>query len=172
MRLQDQTLLRSSVYVNGQWIAADSGQTLVVRDPASGAQLATVPACGATETERAVAATEAALPAWRDKTAKQRAQILQRWFATLRPNERGEMVGDWLSRRAAEKANWTQDQHAAAVGLLSRAGIVVQRGNFYRVVDAYRDLPSALHQLDAYYAPRVREAPLPQRASYVESDDD
>ena len=98
--------------------------------------------------------------------------ILQRWFATLRPNERGEMVGDWLSRRAAERANWTQDQHAAAVGLLSRAGIVVQRGNFYRVVDAYRDLPSALHQLDAYYAPRVREAPLPQRASYVESDDD
>lgn len=97
--------------------------------------------------------------------------ILQRWFATLRTNERGERAGDWLSRRAAERANWTQDQHAAAVGLLSRAGIVAPRGNFYRVVDAYRDLPAALHRLDAYHAEKTREAPLPPRImSNVEDD--
>ena len=99
--------------------------------------------------------------------------ILGRWFATLRQNERGETVGDWFSRRDAERANWTQDQHADAVGLLKRAGIVTPRGNFYRVASDYPDLPSALHRLDTYYADMTRGVVLPKpRRSYVDSNDD
>ena len=99
--------------------------------------------------------------------------ILGRWFATLRTNERGETVGDWYSRRDAERANWTQDQHADAVGLLKRAGIVTPRGNFYRVIGDYPDLPSALHRLDTYYAEMTRGVVLPKpRRSYVDSNED
>jgi succinate-semialdehyde dehydrogenase/glutarate-semialdehyde dehydrogenase len=86
MNIQNQALLRSTVFFGGQWVAADNGATLAVRDPASGSLLAKVPDCGAPETRRAIAAADAALPAWRAKTAKQRAQVLQRWFALIIAN--------------------------------------------------------------------------------------
>ncbi len=80
MKLDNPILLRSNAYIDGRWEAADSGATLVVADPASGDQLGEVPLMGAAETTRAIAAAEAALPAWRAKTAKERAAILRRWF--------------------------------------------------------------------------------------------
>jgi succinate-semialdehyde dehydrogenase/glutarate-semialdehyde dehydrogenase len=86
MLIQDKALLRSTMFLGGKWIAADSGATLAVRDPATGAVLAEVPNCGATETRRAIAAANAALPAWRSLTAKQRSQLLQRWFALINEN--------------------------------------------------------------------------------------
>ncbi len=86
MQILNQALLRSTVFLGGKWVAADSGETLVVRDPATGAVLAAVPNCGAAETRRAIAAADAALPAWRALTAKQRSQLLQRWFALINEN--------------------------------------------------------------------------------------
>ena len=86
MRIQDMALLRSTVFLGGKWIAADSGATLPVRDPATGAVLAEVPNCSAAETKRAIAAADTALPAWRALAAKQRSQLLQRWFALINEN--------------------------------------------------------------------------------------
>ena len=86
MHIQNQALSRSTVFIGGKWVAADSGASITVRDPASGSQLADVPNCGAAETQRAIAAADAALPAWRAQTAKQRAQLLQRWFALINQN--------------------------------------------------------------------------------------
>jgi len=86
MRIQDKALLRSTAFLGGKWIAADSGKTLAVLDPASGAILAEVPNCNAAETRRAIAAADAALPAWRALPAKQRSQTLQRWFALINEN--------------------------------------------------------------------------------------
>jgi len=67
---------REAAYVNGQWIAADSGKAFPVNNPATGEQLGTAPDCGAAETARAIAAADAAQPAWRAKTAKERAKLL------------------------------------------------------------------------------------------------
>jgi succinate-semialdehyde dehydrogenase/glutarate-semialdehyde dehydrogenase len=86
MKIQDQSLLRSTCFFGGKWIIADSGTTFAVRDPATGAVLANVPNCGAAETQRAIAAADAALPAWRGLPAKSRAQVLQRWFALINRN--------------------------------------------------------------------------------------
>ena len=86
MLIQSQVLLRSSVFFGGNWVKADSGASIAVRDPASGLLLAEVPDCGASETQRAIAAADAALPAWRAQTAKQRAQMLQRWFVLINQN--------------------------------------------------------------------------------------
>ena len=86
MHLQNQSLLRSTAFLGGKWIAADGGASIAVRDPADGSLLAEVPNCGAPETQRAIAAADAALPAWREQTAKQRSQVLQRWFALINRN--------------------------------------------------------------------------------------
>ena len=86
MHIQNQALLRSTVLFGGKWVSADDGMTFAVRDPATGSQLAEVPDCGAPETRRAIAAAAAALPAWRALPAKQRAQVLQRWFVLINAN--------------------------------------------------------------------------------------
>jgi succinate-semialdehyde dehydrogenase/glutarate-semialdehyde dehydrogenase len=72
-------LLRTQLPIAGQWIDADDGARLAVSNPATGETLVSVPKAGAAETQRAIAAAEQALPAWRARTAKDRAAILRRW---------------------------------------------------------------------------------------------
>ncbi len=72
-----QSLVRQQCYVNGEW----TGQpTVPVTDPATGDELAHVPNFGAAETSAAIDAAHAAFPAWAAKLAKERSQILRRWF--------------------------------------------------------------------------------------------
>ncbi len=65
--------------MDGAWIEADSGETFPVVDPATGEELARVPRMGAAETRRALEAARDAYPAWRARTAKERAAMLRRW---------------------------------------------------------------------------------------------
>ena len=83
MQLRDAALLRTEAYIDGQWIQADAGMRFAVSNPADGAVIASVPDLGAAETRRAIAAAEAALPAWRARTAKERAAVLRRWFELI-----------------------------------------------------------------------------------------
>jgi succinate-semialdehyde dehydrogenase / glutarate-semialdehyde dehydrogenase len=71
-------LLQRRSYVAGAWADADSGETFPVVNPATGEMIAEVPRMGAAETRRALAAAERALPAWRARTAKDRARVLRR----------------------------------------------------------------------------------------------
>ncbi len=64
--------------IGGEWVAAREGATLAVRNPATDALLAEVPACGADETRAAIAAASAALPAWRALAAADRCRPLRR----------------------------------------------------------------------------------------------
>ena len=86
MNLQNSELLRSTNLIDGKWVAADNGQTLTVVDPANGQRIAEVPRCGAAETQRAIAAANAAWPAWRALTARRRAQLLQTWNQLILDN--------------------------------------------------------------------------------------
>ncbi|WP_332851676.1 NADP-dependent succinate-semialdehyde dehydrogenase [Duganella sp. S19_KUP01_CR8] len=79
LKLTDPSLLRQQAYINGEWSDADGGATLAVTNPATGEQLGAVPLMGAAETRRAIAAANAAWPAWRKKSAKERAAILRKW---------------------------------------------------------------------------------------------
>jgi succinate-semialdehyde dehydrogenase/glutarate-semialdehyde dehydrogenase len=81
--LSEADLLRSQAYIDGVWSDADSGETFEVLNPATGELLAEVPRCGAAETRRAIEAAEAAQPAWRARTAKERADVLRRWHDLL-----------------------------------------------------------------------------------------
>lgn len=79
-RLCDSALLKSQSYIDGNWVGAADHATFAVVDPATDQLLVHVANLGATETARAIAAAEAALPAWRAKTGKERANLMRRWF--------------------------------------------------------------------------------------------
>jgi succinate-semialdehyde dehydrogenase/glutarate-semialdehyde dehydrogenase len=85
--LTDPKLFRQQCYIDGAWVDADSAGTITVDNPSTGEVLGTVPKMGAAETRRAIEAADAALPAWRAKTAKERAQILRRWFDLMMANQ-------------------------------------------------------------------------------------
>src|SRR5687768_9397849 len=85
LSLKDPKLFREQCYIDGQWVGAS--KTLAVDNPATGAILGTVPDLGAEETRRAIDAAERSWPAWRTKTAKERAAILRRWFDLMMANQ-------------------------------------------------------------------------------------
>src|ERR1041384_3706380 len=87
LALKDRKLLREQCYIDGKWHDADSRSSIAVHNPATGEQLGTVPRMGAAEAKRAVEAAERALPAWRAKTAKERAAILRKWFDLMMANQ-------------------------------------------------------------------------------------
>jgi len=78
--------LKSESYIDGQWIAADSGNVFAVKNPANGDHICDVADMGADETGKAIAAAKAAMPAWKAKTAKERANILRKWFDLIMSN--------------------------------------------------------------------------------------
>ncbi|ABV94620.1 NADP(+) dependentsuccinate-semialdehyde dehydrogenase [Dinoroseobacter shibae DFL 12 = DSM 16493] len=78
--LKDPALLASKAYFAGAWTDADSGATFPVTNPARGDVIAHVPDLGRAETARAIAAADAAQKPWAARTAKDRAQVLRRWF--------------------------------------------------------------------------------------------
>jgi succinate-semialdehyde dehydrogenase / glutarate-semialdehyde dehydrogenase len=86
-QLKDMSLFRQQCYINGEWVDADSKATLAVHNPADGQQLGTVPNMGAAETRRAIEAANAAWPAWRAKTAKERAACLRKWHDLMLANQ-------------------------------------------------------------------------------------
>nr|WP_198983292.1 NADP-dependent succinate-semialdehyde dehydrogenase [Herbaspirillum sp. ASV7] len=83
LQLKDPSLLRQQAYVNGAWCDADGGATLAVHNPANGELVGHVPLMGAAETRRAIEAANAAWPAWKKKTAKERSAILRRWYELM-----------------------------------------------------------------------------------------
>lgn len=103
-RLTDADLFRETCCVDGAWTSASDGATLPVTNPATGAVLGHVPAMSAADVGRAAAAAEAALPAWRNETARTRATLLRRWFdlciahqddlATILTCEQGKPLGE------------------------------------------------------------------------------
>lgn len=101
--LSDPTLLREQCLIAGDWCVADSGATIDVSDPATGAILATVPKMGQAETSRAIQAASAALPAWRARTGKERSALLRRWFDLV--NEHADDLAMIMTREQGKPLN-------------------------------------------------------------------
>ena len=83
MKLADPTLLRCDAYIDGAWNSAVSGERFDVFDPATGEVIARVADLDEADTRRAIEAAERAMPAWRKRTAKDRAAVLRRWFELI-----------------------------------------------------------------------------------------
>ena len=82
-RLKDASLLRDRCYIDGAWVGTPSRP---VTNPVNGLELAKVPIMSTAETTQAVEAAERAFPAWARLTAKQRSNILRKWFELIAAN--------------------------------------------------------------------------------------
>ena len=144
MKLQDEKLFRQQCYIDGQWVGAGNNQTIKVTNPATGETLGTVPRLGAEETRRAIEAADRALPAWRAKTAKERAQILRKWFdlmmanqedlAALMTAEQGKPLAESRGEIAYAAGFSTIVQPAASAGPHLR--VIIAAGKFHGVMAA------------------------------------
>ena len=85
-KLKDPSLLITHAYIAGEWVAADSGETLDVTNPARGDIIAQVADCGVAETTRAIDAAYTAQKPWAARTGKDRAAVLRRWYELMVEN--------------------------------------------------------------------------------------
>jgi len=86
LNLKDPDLLRQAMLIDGEWVQAESGQTIEVRNPATGELVARVPNGGESETRRAIAAAERAMRGWRNTLPKERAKVLRKLYELMLEN--------------------------------------------------------------------------------------
>ncbi len=80
MKISDQGLIKTRAYIDGKWVDADSGATRPVLNPATGETIVDIASCGTAETRRAIEAAGRAFGTWRQKSAKERSNLLRKWF--------------------------------------------------------------------------------------------
>lgn len=85
MKLKNKSLLKTKAYINGQWIETE--KRFDVLNPANGKVVASVPDMGEKETQDAIDAAHKAFPAWAAKTAKERSNILKKWYQLIIENK-------------------------------------------------------------------------------------
>ncbi|MGV0997997.1 MAG: NAD-dependent succinate-semialdehyde dehydrogenase [Fluviibacter sp.] len=119
-KLNDPSLLQTGSYINGTW--HENGKQFTVTDPGTGKPLAQVSNSGARETTLAIDAAEAALPSWRQQSARLRDTILRRWYdlilaasadlATLITAEGGKTLAEGTGEvaYAASFVEWFSEQ--------------------------------------------------------------
>ena len=77
MKLSDSALLKEQCFIAGEWVGTPSVE---VTNPACGSVIAKVPNLGAAETRQAIESGDKAFRLWSKKTAKERSNVLRRWF--------------------------------------------------------------------------------------------
>ncbi len=85
--LRDSSLFRQACYIDGTWVGAPGGSEIKVDDPATGEIIGMVPRMETTQVRQAIDAAARAFPAWRKRTAKERAGVLRRWFDLMMSNQ-------------------------------------------------------------------------------------
>lgn len=85
--LKDPTLLETRAYSGGKWVHAADGKTFPVLNPARGDVICEVADLSRAEVAEAIRAAEAAQKDWQKRTAKDRAQVLRKWFDLMIANQ-------------------------------------------------------------------------------------
>ena len=73
--------------MNGKWVSASSSSTIDVVSPITGDKLGTIPSMTAGEVDQAIQAAAEAFPKWAGLTARQRADILSKWYELCMENK-------------------------------------------------------------------------------------
>ena len=87
MTIQNFKLFRDKCYINGEWVEANSKDTISVNNPATLKEIGTVPKCGKEETKNAIDAANTAWPQWKSTSARERSNILRKWFDLIISNK-------------------------------------------------------------------------------------
>ncbi|NVK18470.1 MAG: NAD-dependent succinate-semialdehyde dehydrogenase [Methylocystaceae bacterium] len=83
IKLNNSALLKSQAFIGGKWMDAKDSKTIDITDPADGSLITTVPDMGAEETQIAIEEADKAFAFWKGQTAKERANILRRWYELI-----------------------------------------------------------------------------------------
>lgn len=86
LELKRPDLLRQAAPIAGRWIVAN-GAGIEVTNPATCDVIGYVPDLGQAEVHEAIAAAKKAQVGWAARTAKDRAQVLRRWFDLMMVNQ-------------------------------------------------------------------------------------
>ncbi len=84
--LKDPSLFKEEAFINGAWVTSHSGDTFSVTNPANNELIANVSNLGPQEAELAIAAAEQAFQSWKNKTGKERASVMRKWFDLIIQN--------------------------------------------------------------------------------------
>ena len=84
--LKDPSLFKESAFINGAWVNHSAGKTFAVTNPASNDLIAEVSNLGLQEAELAITAAEQAFQDWKNRTGKERAIIMRKWFDLIIAN--------------------------------------------------------------------------------------
>ncbi|MBK4217705.1 NAD-dependent succinate-semialdehyde dehydrogenase [Paracoccus caeni] len=85
--LRDPSLLKTRAFIAGEWVEAGDGATFDVLNPARGDVIAKVADMGRADAATAIAAAAEAMKDWAARTAKERAQIMRKWFDLMMENQ-------------------------------------------------------------------------------------
>ncbi len=85
--LRNPTLFREACFINGEWMQADNGKTIPVKNPFDDALLGHIPECGKAETARAITAASDVWNDWKTKTAKERSDLMWAWAHLIDQNK-------------------------------------------------------------------------------------
>ena len=84
--LKDPSLFKEEAFINGAWVTSHSRDTFSVTNPANNELIANVSNLGPQEAELAIAAAEQAFQSWKNKTGKERASVMRKWFDLIIQN--------------------------------------------------------------------------------------
>ncbi|SDG86396.1 NAD-dependent succinate-semialdehyde dehydrogenase [Pelagibacterium luteolum] len=79
-QLADPDLLCQLAHIGGQAVAAVSGETISVTDPATGEEIGTIAALSAEESQAAIGRADEVFHAWSGLLPQERSTILRRWY--------------------------------------------------------------------------------------------
>lgn len=87
MQLSNPDLLKQQVYIDGIWVNAEQNKSFAVTNPATGEKITQVPSVSVAQVEQAVEAAEIALASWKLTTAKERSNLLRKWYDLIVKNQ-------------------------------------------------------------------------------------
>lgn len=86
LTLKDPLLLKRQLFIKGEWVDGESGQSFPVLNPATGLEICRVASGNKHDTRTSIQSAHNAMQTWRQTTAKYRSELLKRWYQLIIEN--------------------------------------------------------------------------------------
>lgn len=98
----------ATAFIGGHWRPSENGRSFTVIDPGDGTQVGTCADCTPVDAEQAIASALEALPAWRSRSARERAAVLMRWYQAVMDDHR--QLAERMTRESGKPLSEALDE--------------------------------------------------------------